>query len=175
LDRARSGAIRPDRASRPSSVLRRSPQAGARGLPRSTGAGVGAIRSLSIRETRFMPTLSRLLALAPLAVLAGCYVAPYPYPTTVTPPPTVTRAAPSFDKSWDAALGAAADAGIDITSADKGAGRITGRKAGAAVAITLTRQSDNSLQVAFDAPDSKESNPSLSDRWLAAYQRRMGR
>ena len=123
-----------------------------------------------------MKDLSRLLALAPLAVLAGCYVAPYPYPVTTTPSqPTVTREAPSFDKSWDAALGAAADAGIDIVSADKGAGRIDGRKAGAAVTITLTRQPDNSLQVAFSAPGSKESNPSLNDRWLAAYQRRMGR
>ena len=122
-----------------------------------------------------MNALLRPLALAPLAVLAGCYVAPYPYPTTVTAPPTVTREAPSFDKSWDAALGAAADAGIDITAADKGAGRITGRKAGGAVTITLTRQPDNSLQVAFNAPDSKEANPSLNDRWLAAYQRRMGR
>jgi hypothetical protein len=122
-----------------------------------------------------MLTSSRLLALAVLAVLAGCYVAPYPYPTTVTPPPTVTREAPSFDKSWDAALGAAADAGIDITAADKGAGRITGRKAGADVTITLARQADNSLAVSFTAPGSKETNPSLNDRWLAAYQRRMGR
>ena len=28
---------------------------------------------------------------------------------------------------------------------------------------------------AFSAPDSKESNPSLNDRWLRAYQSRMGR
>jgi hypothetical protein len=121
-----------------------------------------------------MNILLRAAALAPLVVVAGCYVAPYPY-TVTTPPPTVTREAPSFDKSWDAALGAAADTGIDITSADKGAGRITGNKAGAAVTITLTRQADNSLQVAFNAPGSKEANPSLNDRWLAAYQRRMGR
>jgi hypothetical protein len=121
-----------------------------------------------------MNTFLRALAPALLAVLAGCVVAPYPY-TVSTPPPTVTREAPSFDKSWDAALGAAADAGIDVTSADKAAGRIAGRKAGAAVTITLTRQLDSSLQVAFNAPDSKEANPSLNDRWLAAYQRRMGR
>ena len=118
-----------------------------------------------------MIILSRLPALALLAVLAGCYVAPYPYPTATT----TTREAPSFDRSWDAALGAAADAGIDITSADKASGRITGSKAGAAVTIELTPQPDNSLKVSFDAPASKESNPTLGDRWLAAYQRRMGR
>lgn len=107
---------------------------------------------------------------AALAVLAGCVVAPYPYayPTTVSSPP-------SFDRSWDAALGAAADAGIQISSADRASGRITGSKAGATVTIELTPQPDNSLKVSFDAPASKESNPTLGDRWLAAYQRRMGR
>ena len=46
---------------------------------------------------------------------------------------------------------------------------------GAAVTIDLRPQTDNTLQVIFAAPDSKESNPSLNDRWLRAYQRRMGR
>jgi hypothetical protein len=113
---------------------------------------------------------ARLALAAALALLSGCVVAPYPtaYPTTVSSPP-------SFDRSWDAALGAAADAGIQIGSADRSSGRITGSKAGAAVTIELTPQPDNSLKVSFDAPASKESNPTLADRWLAAYQRRMGR
>ena len=34
---------------------------------------------------------------------------------------------------------------------------------------------DNSLRVSFDAPDSKETKPTLDERWLAAYNRRMGR
>ena len=117
-----------------------------------------------------MKPWSRLALAAALALLAGCVVAPYPYtyPTTVSSPP-------SFDRSWDAALGAAADAGIQIVSADRSRGRITGNKAGAAVTIELIPQPDNSLKVSFDAPASKESNPTLADRWLAAYQRRMGR
>ena len=112
----------------------------------------------------------RLALAAALALLAGCVVAPspYAYPTTVSTPP-------SFDRSWDAALGAAADAGIDITRADRASGRITGSKAGAGVIIELVPQPDNSLKLSFDAPASKESNPTLGDRWLAAYQRRMGR
>jgi hypothetical protein len=43
------------------------------------------------------------------------------------------------------------------------------------VTIDLKPQADNTLQVIFSAPDSKESNPSLNDRWLRAYQSRMGR
>ena len=109
--------------------------------------------------------------IAASALSAGCVVAPYPYgyPTTTVVSP------PSFDRSWDAALGAAADAGVQITSADRANGRITGTKAGAAVTIELRPQADNTLQVIFTAPDSKESSPTLNDRWLKAYQSRMGR
>ena len=83
--------------------------------------------------------------------------------------------APSFDKSWDAALGAATDVGVQITSADRANGRITGTKAGAAVTIDVRPQADNTLQVIFNAPDSKETNPTLNARWLAVYNQRMGR
>jgi hypothetical protein len=117
-----------------------------------------------------MIRLFRLFVLALSAALAGCVVAPYPYPyaTTVSSPP-------SFDRSWDAALGAAGDVGVQITSADRATGRITGTKAGASVAIDLRPQADNSLQVIFTSPDSKESNPTLGDRWRSAYNQRMGR
>jgi hypothetical protein len=118
-----------------------------------------------------MTRLSCLFVFALSTLLAGCVYAPYPYPyatTTVASPP-------SFDRSWDAALGAAADVGVQITNADRANGRITGAKAGAAVTIDLRPQTDNTLQVIFAAPDSKESNPTLNDRWLSAYQRRMGR
>ena len=118
--------------------------------------------------------MNRRLYIAPLAIasllsIGGCY-APYPYgyPTTVSTPA-------SFDQSWDAALGAAADAGVQVTNADRASGRITGSKAGAAVTIELRPQPDKSLQVSFNAPDSKESNPTLAERWTQAYNRRMGR
>ena len=64
---------------------------------------------------------------------------------------------------------------MQVTSADRANGRITGSKAGAAVSVELRPQADNTLQVIFSAPDSKESNPTLNDRWLRAYQSRMGR
>lgn len=117
-----------------------------------------------------MKPLLRSAFLAALALLAGCVVAPYPYPY-----PATVSSPPSFDRSWDAALGAASDAGIQITSVDRASGRITGTKSGSAVTIQLAPQPDNSLKVSFDAPASKESNPTLGDRWLTAYQRRMGR
>ena len=119
-----------------------------------------------------MTRLPHIALVAACTLIAGCYVAPYPYPapayqTVVSPP--------NFDKSWDAALGAAADVGVQITNADRANGRITGSKAGAAVTIELRPQSDNTLQVIFNAPDSKETNPTLNARWLAVYNQRMGR
>jgi hypothetical protein len=110
-----------------------------------------------------------LLAIASLAtavLIGGCVAYPYGYP--VAGPST-------FDRSWDAALGAATDSGVQVTSADRPSGRIVGSKAGAAVTITLLTQADGSVRVSFDAPHAQESNPSLSERWTANYQRRMGR
>ena len=120
--------------------------------------------------TRMLRLALASAALLSAALLAGCVVAPYPgaYPTGMSTPA-------SFDRSWNAALGAAADAGIQVGNADRGSGRITGSKAGAAVTIELRPQADNSLRVSFDAPDAKETNPTLAERWTAAYNRRMGR
>jgi len=108
-----------------------------------------------------------VLFAAACTLLAGCVVAPYPaYPA---PGPS------TYDRAWDAALGAAADAGIQVTSADRATNRITGVKGNAAVAIDLRPQADGSLQVVFNAPGATETNPTLKDRWLGAYNRRMGR
>ena len=120
--------------------------------------------------------MSRLLHLALVAactLIAGCYVAPYPY----YPAPTyqTVTSAPSFDKSWDAALGAAADVGVQITSADRATAASPAARPAPRVTIDVRPQADNTLQVIFSAPDSKESNPSLNDRWLAVYNQRMGR
>jgi hypothetical protein len=119
-----------------------------------------------------MTRLSCLFVFALTTLLAGCVYAPYPYAYPAT---TTVASPPSFDRSWDAALGAASDVGVQITNADRANGRITGNKAGAAVSIDLRPQTDNTLQVIFSAPDSKENNPTLNDRWLRAYQTRMGR
>lgn len=111
--------------------------------------------------------LLMIAAPAALLLITGCVAYPYGYPVDPGPP--------KFDRAWDAALGAAADAGVQVTSADRASGRITGSKAGAAVTITLQTQADASVRVSFDAPNAKETNPTLGDRWLSHYQRRMGR
>ena len=90
-----------------------------------------------------MTHVIRLVLVTALALLAGCVVALYhtAYPTTVS-------TLPSFDRFWHAALGATAYAGIQIGHADRGSGRITGSKGGAAMTIELRQQADNSLKSA---------------------------
>ncbi len=121
-------------------------------------------------HTRLGPRPMRwLLALIVAGLLGGCVAYPYPYGEPVP-------AAPSrFDQAWDAALGAAAEAGIQVSAADRASGRISGAKAGVAVSISVQSLADGRVQVAFNAPTSRETNPTLNERWLAAYNRRMGR
>ena len=120
--------------------------------------------------------MTRLLHIAFAAactLIAGCYVAPYPYypaPThrwscrrlASTSPGTRPSAPPP---TWACRSPAPIAAN----------GRITGTKAGAAVTIDVRPQADKTLQVIFNAPDSKETNPTLNARWLAVYNQRMGR
>ena len=113
-----------------------------------------------------MPRLLLFFAIA--LPLAGCV---WSYPAEV---PQTRTILPSFDRSWDAALGAATDVDVTITSADRAAGRILGNKAGAEVTIDVLRQADGTVKVSFKTSGSTESNPTLGDRWRSAYQRRMG-
>ena len=111
-----------------------------------------------------------LIALAGLTaalLISGCVAYPYGYPLVGGPS--------TFDRSWDAALGAAADAGVQVASADRSSGRIIGSKADVDVTIGLQVQADGSVRVSFEAPKSQETNPTLNDRWLSNYHRRMRR
>src|SRR4051812_44713928 len=118
--------------------------------------------------------MSRLLGCIAVSLacagVVGCVAYPYPYETSQT-----VMVPASFDRSWEAALGAASDSGIQVTSADRSTGRIIGNKGGAVVTIIVQQQSGGNLQVSMTAPDAKESNPTLNDRWPAANNRRMGR
>ena len=108
-------------------------------------------------------TLALLLA----ATLTGCVAY---YPTAMPAPgPSI------FERSFDAALNAAADSGVSVTSADRTSGRIVGSKAGAAVTINLLRQGDGSVRIEFGAQGSTQSNPTLAEQLNLAYERRMGR
>ena len=114
-------------------------------------------------------TLLVIAALLNALLLGGCVAYPYGYPTAPAPGPS------TFERSWSAALGAAEDAGVQVTSADRASGRISGSRGGAPVAIALQTQADGSVKVSFDAPKALETDPTLGDRWLSSYQRRMGR
>jgi hypothetical protein len=80
----------------------------------------------------------------------------------------------SFDRSWNAALGAAQDAGIAVSVADRNSGRIYGRHNAADVTISVTPQTDGSLRVQFDAKGLGPQDQGLKDRFVQAYNQRMG-
>ena len=98
------------------------------------------------------------------ALLSACVAYPVPYgaPAPVAGPST-------FDRSWDAALGAANDNGVQVTSSDRASGRIAGQRGAEAVTIDVQTRADGRVQVAFNA------SSALSDSLSNAYNRRMGR
>jgi hypothetical protein len=112
------------------------------------------------------PQRALLAVLLALSLAACVAYAPYPVPSTVPA---------SVDQSWNAALGAAHDVGIAVTTADRGAGRIYGRRNAADVTISVTPQADGSLRVQFDAQGLAPQDQGLDARFTQAYNRRMGR
>ena len=110
--------------------------------------------------------MKRLLLVA-LSVVSASPACVYPEPVPVAIPS-------KYDRSFDAALGAANDVGVAVSSADRNTGRILGTKGGVEVTIELKRQANGSVQVEF-SPRTPAEDPALGDKWLAAYQRRMGR
>lgn len=106
------------------------------------------------------------LAVAIFAVLAGCVVYE---PVPVAAPPT------TFERSWNAALGAAQDEGVRITSEDRAKGVIHGVRGEQEVTINVRSQADGSVRVEMGARGPKGSDPGLAGRISRAYDRRMGR
>jgi len=97
--------------------------------------------------------------------LGGCY-----YPVTVQP-----GAPASFERSWNAALGGAQDAGVQVTSADPSSGLIRGTRGSIDVTVVVVRQADGSVRVQFDSKGPTQQDPGLAERFSQAYDRRMGR
>ena len=109
-----------------------------------------------------------IFALALGAALAGCVVYE-PYPGYYYP------GGSNFDAAWNAALGGAQDAGVQVSSSDPSTGVIRGGKDGIDVLVTVARQADGSVRVRFDAKGPTQQDPGLADRFSRAYDRRMGR
>lgn len=120
----------------------------------------------STRPTR-LRTIPLLAAAALVVVgLPGCYVYPAPYGYAVPA---------SFDRSWDAAVGALLDTGFALTLQDRGSGTASGRRGAVDVVANVRSQSDGSVRVEFTARGEVNQQPGVVDQVSAAYERRMGR
>jgi hypothetical protein len=100
-------------------------------------------------------------------LLSGCVVYE-PVPVSV-PSPSV------FDRAWSAAIGAAQDEGVRVTSEDRVKGVISGTRGEQDVTINVQTQADGNVRVEFSARGPKGSDPGLAGRISRAYDRRMGR
>jgi hypothetical protein len=108
-------------------------------------------------------TLTVLLA----ALWGGCVV----YEPVAMPP----YSGSSYDRVWNSALGAAEDAGVKITSADRGTGTIRGVTSSSEVTILVISQADGKTRVEFSSKGPKGADAGLNERFTDFYNRRMGR
>jgi hypothetical protein len=108
-------------------------------------------------------TLAVVLMMSP----PGCVIYE-PVPVNVPTPST-------FDRAWSAAIGAAQDEGVRITSEDRVNGIVTGSRGEQDVTINVRTQADGNVRVEFSARGPKGSDPGLASRISRAYDRRMGR
>ena len=107
--------------------------------------------------------LLRAGALAAVLALAGCVAhAPPPQPST-------------YDRAYNAMLGAMADQGVKVSDANPAAGLITGARGPITVIATVAPQPDGTTKVEFRTKGDISKDPQLIDRIGASYSARMGR
>jgi hypothetical protein len=106
----------------------------------------------------------RALFVAVCLALSGCVAY---YPTGTVPA--------SFDRSWDSALGALRDQGLDVIAADRPGGVATGRRGQVDVTARVRSQADGSVRVEFNTPGSGAPDRDLMERVSRSYDQRMGR
>jgi hypothetical protein len=106
-----------------------------------------------------------MIAVAAFAALSACTT----YEPAPAPPPS------AFDRAWNAALGAAQDEGVRVTSADRVSGMIAGYRDQQEVRMNLQTQADGNVRIEMSARGPKGSDPGLAGRISRAYDRRMGR
>jgi len=100
------------------------------------------------------------------ALLSGCVV--------YEPVPAYYPGGSNFDRAWNAALGGAQDAGVQVTSSDRPNGLIYGSRNGVEVFVTVARQADGSVRVHFNSKGPAQQDPGLAQRFSQAFDRRMG-
>jgi len=113
-----------------------------------------------------------LLILTVFVIASGCYYyEPAPPPVVYPPEPSY----PSYDYTWDSAIRAAQDVGIEITSLNRNTGTIFGRRDRVDVTIQVTQQANGRTRVELTAQGSRESGADVADDFYWAYDHYMGR
>jgi hypothetical protein len=91
------------------------------------------------------------------------------------PVPTPVYPGSSYDRVWDSALGAAEDAGVKITHADKTTGLVRGVTGSTDITISVRTQTDGRIRVEFRSKGPAGEDSEVNDRLTRLYNRRMGR
>jgi hypothetical protein len=126
-------------------------------------------------ETRSLCILYRIVEFACPVIFVTALLAMVPGCVVYEPVPAYVPAPSAFDRSWSAAIAAAQDEGVRITSEDRVNGVITGSRGDQVVTINVRTQADGRVRVEFSARGPKGSEPGLATRISQAYDRRMGR
>jgi hypothetical protein len=116
-----------------------------------------------------MPILRAALCVALIVVTAGSGCTYYQaVPAAPSGPST-------FERSWNAALGAADDVGVAVSTADRTSGTIYGTTGADDVTIRVFTQADGRVRVEFNVKGAGGSDAVMAERLSSAYNRRMGR
>jgi|KBSMisStandDraft_5_1062788.scaffolds.fasta_scaffold769809_2 hypothetical protein len=124
--------------------------------------------SIRVRNACAARIAAVALSVAAGALLAGCVYYP-PYATPVTSGPS------TFDRAWQAAVGALSDQGLTIATQDRAAGIVSGSRGAVTVTATLRAQADGTTRVEFNTSDERGQEPGLTQRVINSYNARMGR
>ncbi|OGP62732.1 MAG: hypothetical protein A2170_17215 [Deltaproteobacteria bacterium RBG_13_53_10] len=111
-----------------------------------------------------------LFILAVFVVMSGCY---YYGPPPVGYPPEPPYA--SYEYSWDSAIRAAQDVGIQITSSNRNTGTIFGQRDRVGVTIQVTQHADDRTRVELTVQGGRGPSSGVADDFYRAYDRYMGR
>jgi hypothetical protein len=139
--------------------------------PAAAGARIAHRRRNAMKITA-RSTVARLALAAALAAAAGCVVYdpyyPYGYPQAPSPQQM-------YDRSWNAAVGAMWDQGVEIVRQDRSGGVVEGRRGGVTVTSRILAQADGRIRVETHTGGNLAEDPGLSERLSRSYDTRMGR
>jgi len=86
-----------------------------------------------------------------------------------------TQVPASFDRSWNAAMGAMNDNGVQIHRQDRATGTIEGQRGPLTVKARVLSQADGKVRVEFNTSGSGAESQDLAERISRRYDDYMGR